>query len=222
MIGLTLWLLMGLYVSLFILAGKKSKTWKGRFIGWLLLLAPVAIYMWDYPVVYYQHQRDCKAEGGLRVLIQPEKADRVQLDGDSYNEGSAHFFLYGYSPKVVLVEATESLHGQKSTGYFAYTLDPQSVSGGRKLDYKFKKTPLTEPSGGLYVLSKHYEADDSLRREKREWWLTRNGVLYAKWTAFRHYWNKIHYSDGVPEWRCHDEVRPGRIPEEVLIELLLK
>lgn len=227
---LVAYLLIGLLIVLFFWVGLKSNNWKDRFKGWLLLLLPVVIYMWDYPVVYYQHQRDCKTEGGLKVFIKPEKVDRIQLEGGSFDEVSAESLLQHFSPKLSLVEAVGDSHEsiRDPHQYFAYSVsfipkDPPGIWGAYATPWKFNKIPLQKRSEGMYIISKRYEHDKSAHREKTEWLLMRNGKLYAKWTEFLHYWPGIHYPDAIPHWRCPDpDTLPRRYADEELINLILK
>jgi hypothetical protein len=84
MIGLILWVIIIGYPALFVWAYKKNKTWQTRLVWCGLLSVPLVAHFWDYPVIYYRHQQACAADGGLRVFVQPERVDRVQLDENSY------------------------------------------------------------------------------------------------------------------------------------------
>lgn len=229
------WLLAYLLLSIIIIlmfwvGFKKDATWKSRLKGWGLLLLPVAIYMWDYPVVYYQHVRDCKSEGGLRIFIQPVKAEHVQFNTGPYDESTAHSKLHKFYPHLKLVETTGNTRdkAKNPNGYFSYSL---SYSGGAsdrsanwQEDWKFNKTPLLSPSKGVYVISQHKEDSQSgNRRTKYEWTLTRNDQLYAKVTNYIHRWTGVRYPDAVPFWSCWDRYSEEyAYPEEDLIKLILK
>ena len=241
MIGLVLWLLIGLYVAAFILASKKIHAWKGRIAAWMLLLLPVAIYMWDYPVVYYRHQQACKAEGGLKILVQPEKTDRVQLDGayqsfadaEGVYKGSkgglryiyAEDLLSRFSPRLKLVEAVNNSRAVRGArnDYSAYTIEPRPLDdpvqqNKTKID-TYIDTPLVNPTEGLYILS---IMDESVwRGRKEQWQLTRNGKLYATWTSFSHRVRTIPLINGGTRWNCYDINSTGKIGFEDLIILLL-
>ena len=103
---------------------KEGATWKSRIVGWGLLLLPVALFMWDYPVVYYQHVRDCKADGGLKVLIKPEKVEQVQFNGEYYGESTAHSNLHKFYPYIKLVEAVGNITERaiNAKAYFLYSV----------------------------------------------------------------------------------------------------
>jgi hypothetical protein len=229
MMGLTLWALMGLYLWLFLLVGSKNKTWRGRFIWWGVMLIPLAYWLWDYPVIKYQHEQACKQDGGLRVLIQPEKSDRIQLDSGKpyeskngswyknykkYDESDARYLLEKFYPRLQIVEVRED-NGPDRGKYFAYSVDPSSTGMGAK-DYKYLKTPLLMPTPGLYVLTGETRKISS-SRSKDQVSLIRNGQLYAKWTSYHAMWN----SSGVlPHgWQCH---LPKQTPNLYLVKLILK
>lgn len=224
MIALTLLILTGVYLGLFVLAGAKAETWSQRLMWWALLSMPVVFRYWDYPIVYYQHQRACQEEGGLRVHIQPEKSDRLRLDGDSFYEGSAKSILWKFWPRLTVVEATEDYHSQERTGYFTYTVDPTST-GAAKKDWKFIKSRVSASSTDLYVLTESDE-NNGKRKYKTVWRLTRNGQLYASWTSLNYVWALGLFAQPVG-WRCFSPGDPvdgasGKYPHEELVKLILK
>ncbi len=199
-------ILLIIIILAFVVAFKAGATWRSRFISWFFLFLPVALFMWDYPVVYYRHIQDCKAEGGLKVLIQPDKVDRVQFDPASYSGKSAdESILRGYYPRLKLVETGVERYdnGRKVYDYFATSV-VKTTDDIYKSDWTYNKTPISHLSEGMFVISMHTEYDESLHRSKEEWRLARDGKLYAKQTDFVHGWPKIQYPDATPAWTCDE------------------
>lgn len=220
-------LLLIIIILLFWVGLKKDATWGSRIKGWSLLILPVPIYllMTGYFTAYYQHVRDCKADGGLKVLIQPEKVEQVQLDSYSFGvsdgESYAKGFLYTFYPKLKLVEDKSS--NGRGYKYFSYSVT--STSNSKYLnDWTFNKIPVTTPSDGMYVISEHKEDNGANNKiTKYEWRLTRNNKIYAKITNYSHMWRGIQYPDAIPSWSCWDGYsREYLQPENFLIKLILK
>lgn len=220
MIGLTLWALTALYLLLFILAGAKNDTWKERFRWWVILLIPLVFWLWDYPVIKYQHEQACKQDGGLRVLIQPEKTDLIQLDGNHYGYRYAEEFLEKHYPKLQVVEARET-SGPGTDRYFAYSVDPSSVGAGAK-NYKYLKTSLRQPTPGLYLLTEENGLKATFSGFKNQTMLMRNGQLYAKWTTYQATWHGFSLIGGGTIWQCHTKTQMNMVYEDYLINLMLK
>jgi hypothetical protein len=152
MITIPLLILATLYFVLLVWVGYKLKSWPTRIAVLLVMLSPFIYWVGSYQYVQYEHKQACAREGGLKVFIPPEKADRIRLDADTYGSG-AEGLLHKFSPKLAVVEAWDGKYnGQgKKTGYFAYSPDPTTTALPKK-DWKFNKVPLPEPTAGLYVL----------------------------------------------------------------------
>lgn len=200
MITLPLLLIAALYLALVVWIVRKFDTWLARIVVVLVLLSPVIYWVGGYQYVHYRHELDCAREGGLKVIIQPEKVDRVQLDADSFGAaGYAEFLLRAYAPELAVVEAWDGEYTGKGkkTGYFAYTIDPATASLPKK-NWRFIKTPLAAPTDGLYVISKTSEWTDEISKTQTA--LSRNGKVYASWSEFYHYWSR----NGVMNigWQC--------------------
>lgn len=209
MITISLLFISALYIALLVWVGRTLSGWLVRVPVLLVLLSPILYWVGTYQYVQYEHRRDCKLEGGLKVFIQPEKADRIRLDAAHFNEVYAYDILQSSFPRLMLVEAWDGKftgNGQK-TGYFAYSLDPATVTLPKK-DWKFIKRPLAQPTPGLYVLGKADQLENEI--EKTTWTLSRNGQLYASWTMFYHYWSRNGamnigwqcFGPGSSEWRA--------------------
>ena len=224
MITLPLLALAVLYMGLLVWVSRKLKSWPARIAVLLVLLSPVIYWVGTYQYVQYEHKQACTRDGGLKVLIQPEKADRIQLNPDSFKESAAQDLLFQYSPRLAVVEAWEGKFDGSGTGrkvgYFAYSLDPATTSLPKK-DWKFNKVSLAESTTGLYVLSESAKVENNLTTTT--WKLERNGQLYATWTMYHHYWTR---NPGMPiGWQCFAPVRSessGQYPHKVLTELILK
>lgn len=216
MIALTLIAITVLYIAAFVLVGIKTRTWKRRAIGWGVLAIPLVLWLWDLPIIKVNHYLACKREGGLKVYIQPEKTDRVRLDGDqqlfNYDDVDAKYVLQKFYPMVKFVEAKET-SGINKEQYFEYTVDSRSLSKGRN-DYTLIKKALVNEDKHVYILTKRYQKKTHLT--KKQVALFRDGNLYATWTTVTSSWN----SSGFIRhgWQCYT----GRVPENELVLLLLK
>lgn len=230
MIVIPLFILATLYLALLIWVGYKLKSWPARITVLLVMLSPFIYWVGSYQYVKYEHKAACAREGGLKVLIQPEKADRIRLDPDSFTSGgAAQDFLRMYSPRLTVVEAWDGTYRQQSItsvqtrDYFAYSIDPTATEAEKK-DWKFNrfnKAPLVEPTPGLYVLSETAKIEDNVTTTTSK--LVRNGQVYATWTKLHHYWTR---NPGMPiGWQCfmaHSPESYGQYPQRVLTELILK
>ena len=223
MIAITFLVLVVVYAGLLLLVGFKLKSWTARITAWLVLLSPPGYWLWTYQAIQYEHKQACARDGGLKVFIQPEKADRIQLDRDSFSDASAKGLLDYYSPRLVLVEASDGNfngRGQRD-GYFAYSPEPATTALPKK-DWVFNKVPLDQPSSDMYVLTDSHQTDDG-HRNKTITTLTRNGKLYASWVSLQYMWST---NGGAPiGWRCFGAGSPegaGQYPHRALTELILK
>lgn len=222
MITLPLLFIAALYAALLIWVGRKLKTWPTRIVVLLVLLSPVIYGVGSYQYVHYRHEQDCAREGGLKVLIQPEKADRIRLDADHFDEAHARGLLYRHSPDLVMVEAWDGNYTAKGkTGYFAYAPDVATTALTNK-ERKYIKTPLVEPTEGLYVLSESSPLVDEVKTTT--WTLSRNGQVYATWTMFYHFWSRN--SAMNIGWQCFgpgsSEWKEKLSPFDALTALILK
>ncbi len=90
MIGLGIWILLGLYIGLFVLVWKKVETWPGRAMVWTILLIPVVWKTWDMAVGHYKFKQACAAEAGVKVYekdLLPAK--RLRFEGYMFITGHA-------------------------------------------------------------------------------------------------------------------------------------
>lgn len=244
---LLFYLLAGLHAVAFIVIGVKSTAWMMRLVLWgLLVLSPVW-YCWDYFAIKHQHEQMCAAEGGLRVLIQPEKADRVRLVGDSFIALDAQAVLEKYYPRVQLVESKsgewDSSTNKKQEGYLAYTVAANPRAGQQSLThaadkegpYIFPESKVEALDTNIYEISVHESTiPNGTSKETR---LSKGGKVYAKYTKLVHWWTGIQYPDALPTWRCPAQIlsppkdEPSaprekwnypRSPQYPLVELLLR
>lgn len=222
-------LLLIIIILIFWVGLKKDITWGSRIRGWILLTLPIPIYMLvtGYFTAYYQHVHDCKTDSGLKVLIQPEKAEQVQLR--SYGEPAAQSYLHEFYPELKKVEALGDHKESRIKPYqfFSYSVASTSTSNRSsnwQEEWVFNKTPLREPSEDIYVISEHREDSGTHNKiSKYEWTLTRNDHLYAKVTNYIHHWTGVRYPDSVPFWSCWNRYSEEyAYPEEDLIKLILK
>lgn len=204
----------------------KGATWRSSLFRWFLLFSPVAIFMWDYPITYYRHVQDCKVEGGLKVYIQPEKVDEVQMGIQHFARVSvAEGLLKDYHPRLKKVEVGDGYYNnekhQKDYKKYIVTVE-KTTKHPYKNDWEFNRETVPEFSSGMYIISKINGYDKATHRSKSQWRLTKNGKLYATITTFVHSWPKIQYPDAVPAWGCERVHQQFRYPLYDLTRLILK
>lgn len=228
---LLFFLLAALHPVAFIVIGVVGKTWKMRLLLWALLPLPAVWYCWDYFVIKHEHEQMCVAEGGLRVLIQPEKADRVRLVGDDYRRSNAEGLLESNFPQLQLIEsmAEQVSNGRRMSYYLAYTATPNPRENlpmdkdpwkEGKFIYSESRVEFLDPT--IYEISVHEsKIPHGIRKETR---LSKDGKVYAKYSEFVHWWTGIQYPDALPTWRCPDQRLPNTeiLPYRPLVKLILK
>lgn len=231
---LLFFLLAALHPVAFIVIGVKSKSWKMRFLLWALLPLPAVVYCWDYFVIEREHEQMCAAEGGLKVLIQPEKADRLRLVGEDYRSSNAMGLLEKNFPQLQLVESMtveQDRRGKKSQYYVAYTAEPNPRAGQQSLTHAAdKEGPYIYPGSrvasldaNVYEISVHESKISHGRSEETR--LSKDGKIYAKYTELVHWWTGIQYPDALPTWRCPDRrLQPDApiLTYEPLVNLIVK
>lgn len=213
---LLFFLLAALHPLAFIAIGAMSNSWKMRLLLWALLPLPAIVYCWDYFVIKHEHEQMCTTEGGLKVLIQPEKVDRVRLVGNIVGL-SAQGILEHYYPHVKFVEALTA--ERDSTGkslheYDAYTAEPNPKKDLPWVKGFLQEGPLIFPASrvkfldpAIYEISVHESTIPHGTLEEVR--LSKGGKIYAKHTTFVHWWTGIQYPDALPTWRCPEQkMRP--------------
>lgn len=208
------------YPFLYFLIWKRNDNWQHRFIFWGLVTVPAVVYCWDYFYIQIEHERMCKAEAGLKVFIQPEKTDRVRFVGGSYGKSMAESTFFFYFPQARVVDAmTEERgpDGRRLSRFDTYTATPKTnppmtVDPWKELPYEMTIAPLQSPDPMVYEIREETTNGKHYRRE--DWFLRKNGQLYARYTTFVHYWTGIQYPDTVPHWRCPDTNGPGVPPKD--------
>ncbi len=230
---LLFYLLAALHPVAFIAIGIASKTWKTRLWLWALLPIPAVLYCWNYFVIKHEHEHMCAAEGGLRVVMQPEKADRIRLVGNNYDRGDAKTLISLYFPALQVVESMSvesSGNGKEVRNYVAITAAPNPRAGQQSMThaadkegpYTFPESRGTSWDASIYEI-REYEASipHGTRKETR---LSKGGELFAKYTEIVHWWTGIQYPDALPTWRCPDQRRPDTpiLHYEPLVKLILK
>jgi hypothetical protein len=206
---LLFYLLAALHPVLFLVIAWKCNTWKQRLLLWALLPLPAVWYCWDYYVIKNEHAQMCAAEGGLKVLIQPVKVDRVRLVGVELRDASRDI-LAEYYPRLQAVEALAGKYdGTDGRGqpYVIYTVAKNPRAGLSMDKYPWKEPALIYPSQVVespdrawYEISV-YETN-SQRSTIKEMRLSKDGKVYAKYTDIVHWWTGIQYPDALPTWRC--------------------
>lgn len=211
---LLFYLLAALHPVAFLVIAWKCNTWKLRFILWALLPLPAIWYCWDYFAIKNEHEQMCAAEGGLKVLIQPEKVDRVRFVGDSYDKIDAEGTFQVYFPQAKVVEVRTEERG--SNGYRLQRYDSYTASANPNVGKPMTKfpwverpyiiaiTPIEALDSSVYEISKRESEGNHYYRT--ETILSKGGQIYAKYTELRHWWGGIQYPDAVPHWRCPEHV----------------
>ena len=222
---LLFYLLAALHPVAFLVIAWKCNTWKLRFILWALLPLPAIWYCWDYYAIKNEHAQMCAAEGGLKVLIQPEKVDRVRIIGQ-ISEFSPQDMLERFYPQVKVVEALteqrDPITGRPLDYYEAYTTAPNPKAGQwikgspQEGKFLFPSTRLEVLDPTLYELSK--QESKIAHGSKTELILSKGGKNYARHTTIVHWWTGIQYPDALPTWRCNGASRPKdhpNLPQEL-------
>ena len=216
MMGLTLWIIIISYIAALVAVGRNVYPWKRKLAWWGVLLLPLVIWLWDWPIIRFHHELRCRQEGGLKVLIEPEKADRLRLDGESqyfsYDERDAKQLLQTFYPKLKFIEAKQS-SGPDRGNYFIYSITSNSTTSNTN-SFEYTQTPINQATPNEYVLTKKY-LPLPWYGDKRQIVLTRNNKTYASSTWFRAIWN----SGGLfpDEFQCHSLTTSN----EDLIKLIL-
>lgn len=216
---LLFYLLAALHPVAFFVIWKRCDSWNRRFLLWALLPLPAIWYCWDYYAIRSEHAQMCAAEGGLKVLIQPEKVDRVRLVGRN-SWASPIGTLEQYYPQVKVVEALtkkrDPITGKPLDYYEAYTTLPNPKAGQwivgspQERKFLFPSTRIEVLDPNTFELS---EAEAKVAHgTKTVMTLSKGGQVYAKHTTFVHWWTGVLYPDALPTWRCPDTNK--KIPPE--------
>lgn len=230
---LLFYLLAALHPVAFLVIALKCNTWKLRFILWALLPLPAIWYCWDYYAIKNEHAQMCAAEGGLKVFIQPEKADRVRFVGVGFrNQGAAKGTLRRHYPSI---QVSESLAGEydgtdgAGQPYVAYTLVsnpkaglPMDIDPWKEPALIYSQTPIGALDRAIYEIN---QLETKVPHgTSKVTTLSRDGKAYAKYTELVHWWTGIQYPDALPTWRCPDQRSPDAevLPYEPLVKLILK
>jgi hypothetical protein len=208
---LLFYLLAALHPVAFLVIAWKCDTRKMRFLLWALLPLPAIWYCWDYFTIKNEHAQMCAAEGGLTVLIQPEKVDRVRLVGRS-SWANPKATLEDYYPQVKVVEAltnkSDPLTGKPLDFYEAYTTLPNPKAGEwivgspQEGKFLFPSTRIEKLDPDVFELRE--EETQVSHRTQMVMTLNKSGKVYARHTTFVHWWTGIRYPDALPTWRCPD------------------
>ena len=201
MIGLGIWILLGLYVGLFVLVWKKVETLPARIAISAFLLSPVIWKVAESSIGYYKFNQVCEAEAGLKVYEKdPPPAKRLRLEGSWFGATSAEHVLKNF-PSLQQIEAEDSKYSYvRPTAYALYQRGPDGKVVSVLMDkvgYKggVGETKLLEsaPSQAEYILSHDFESLPN-RLHKRQFALRRaDGRLVATTTHFG-------YSDTDPKY----------------------
>lgn len=111
MIGLGIWVLLGLYIGLLVLVWKKVKDLPARIVVIVILLSPVIWVVGESSVGYHKFKQACEAEAGLKVHIEnPPPATRLRLEGTAFGGISANYLLERYPSLQQIESADDNVH----------------------------------------------------------------------------------------------------------------
>jgi hypothetical protein len=199
----------------FVLIGVHSKNWPRRLLLWAMLPLPAIWYCWDYFETKRQHAQMCSEIAGMRILVQPERVDRVRLIGRGFAHGAAGI-LETYYPRANIVEAVTEQRDDKGVpldSYVSYTAMPNPNMGSPTDKYPTKEpkalftvTKIESLTAGVFEVSE--QESNIANGIKTETCLVKDGRLYAIHTTLVHWWTGIRYPDALPTWRCPDTNRP--------------
>lgn len=178
----------------------------------MALLTPLLWITWDIPIGYYQFQKACSAEGGLRVFEKTEPADRVRLGQKYFSKSSAEYLLQKFpSLKIVDAQNEPGIYGR----YFNYSrmankiIAEESYETGAKASYFLEQQE-------LYI---------GIRLHKIVWTLRNgSGKTLAQWTELYYLWsdpsNTLLGRSGGPG--CFQSGSKNELPFEILTTLIAK
>jgi len=200
------------YPFMYLWVGYKAAKWPHRIVLWTLISVPPMLYAWPYFAIKREHERMCEAEGGMKVLVQPGKADRVRVTLENWRgKETAESFFQNYFPQAMGIEMRTKRRGADGkllSQYDAFTAKPnpggdeQERVGSRKKQGSFLLTveEVEKVNPNVFeISSKVFVGKNYLRTDT---YLTRDGKLYARHTEFVHSWRGIQYPDSNPHWRC--------------------
>lgn len=229
MIGLGIWILLGLYIGLLVLVWKKVETLPARIAISALLLSPVIWVVGESSVGYHKFKQACEAEAGLKVFIEnPPPATRLRLEGTAFSAVNAEGVLRRF-PSLQFVEAAaENVH-VLPPAYAVYERGPDGkvVSAlmdkvGRKGGHGETQVFESAPSQAGYFLRLNNE-QGTYRLDKHQYILSRaDGHLVATATRFS-------YADTDPSssllampWGRVGQCGPQYEAVDMLINLIAK
>jgi hypothetical protein len=228
MIGLALWLILGLYVGLLVLAWKKVETGPARIVVLTILLSPVIWVIGESSVGHYKFKQACKSEAGLKVYIEnPPQAKRLRLEGNDFFAVDAEGTLERY-PSLRQVEAQDRKFNYVTPPAYAVY---ERGSDGKVVSVLMDKvgrlggvgeTKLLEsaPLQAEYILSHSFENLPN-RLHKRQFALRRaDGRLVATTTHLGYSDTDPKYSLLAMPWGRSEGCGPNERETEILINLI--
>ncbi len=158
---MALWVILGLYVGLLVLAWKKIEPLPGRIVVLTILLSPAIWVIGESSVGYYKFKQACEVESGLKIFIEnPPPAKRLRLEGGSFGFSGAEFTLKSY-PALQQIEASDDRVNVIPPAYAVYERGPNGKvvptlmdKVGRQGGHGETKVFESAPSQAEYVISK--------------------------------------------------------------------
>ena len=216
---LAVFICLGVFIVALVILIFLKNSFKNKLLIIFILFSPIIFYVLDYQFVYYQHEKDCKAEGGLKVWNEPVKSDRILIkvkNSTGYKAAESH--LKNFYPNLREVFVLNDWGKDKGKYFVSRVIS--TTDDKYKRDWVFSHTEIELPSEPLYMVTKEESYNKSLYQHKQVWFLTKGDKTYATITNFDRFWPKIRYPDGVPGWSC--EPVGNHFPSYYLTQLLLK
>ncbi|MBK9446197.1 MAG: hypothetical protein IPO00_08915 [Betaproteobacteria bacterium] len=228
MIGLTLLVVVGLYIAALVAVWRHVESVAARVAVMLVLLSPVIWKFVDMEIGHYRFTQACKVEAGVKIHDpNPAPVKRLRLEGSSFGASSAEGALQRY-PSLLQVEAEDRKFSYfRPPAYGVYERLPDGKISSTLMDKVGKvngrgesKVLESAPSHAEYVISETrehlpdrlYKGQHTLRHS--------DGRVVATVTSFG-------YTDTDPDhsllrmpWGRADGCGPGRGELEILIDLI--
>lgn len=220
-----------IYVVTLLLAALAIRPGKSKTIAFVVLLSPAAYFSYEYTSIRIRHELMCANHAGLKIERYPTPTDKVRMKGEFKAYTPNGLFIH-FFPRLTLVEAKTKQRGSNGAlldRYEEYVATANPRAGAPMAQFPWKEPafnvdvrPIEKISDEYYEIQEiHSSVPDG---EIWETTLTRKGVSYATYREIRHWWSRVKFADGVPDWRCPDPNSlntPAPIPTVALTALLL-
>ncbi len=212
---LTIGLIFLIYPFIIYLCTKSAnRLWKKALLAGVMMV-PIGIYFIPYFRIQALHERMCAIDAGLRTLRPIEPSDSLRIFNRSADLRHAQSYSY-YAPKLKYLElnpaqyweAKQTSNKDARPAVAVYKFEPNEQFGtlmktGRKDDRKFLAIRMPDefvmPTVPYEYIERTEKIDHGVRSIKE---MSRGGVVYLRYTRYRHAWSGVLYPDGTPVWQC--------------------